>query len=473
MKQPDTREQQTEALAGWRWALVFIAIGVLVAVLSLVSRHRHQNHEANAAPTVVIEASKHWTSEPVDRHGSRMRGWNAPGQGNPSAEEIVAKKLSQFARGRHELVYALAKRFKVEVPEDVERFFAAVERGKWEEIDAAHAALLAGGDLTTPRSSELHSIWRAIQETWGVARESHDWPAQKLLDYGNAVLGSLRPGMIYVGGTDPGCFIPTFLNETGEGERHVVLTQNALADGYYLDYLNYLYGDRMTTLTHEDSQKAFEEYLADAKKRAEHDQQFPDEAKQVRPGEEIRLTNGGVSIGGQIAVMSINEKMFQMLMEKNPDASFAMEQSFPFKSVYANATPLGPIMELRVQDQQNALTPERARASVEYWRDTARELQTSSEDQNLQNPRMAYAKMASEQAALLLDRNYTQEAEETLRVAVQIAPSSPEALFRYIDVLTRQSRAAEGIPMVEAAIKAAPENPQFQSLLAQLKTGKK
>jgi predicted Zn-dependent protease len=130
-------------------------------------------------------------------------------------------------------------------------------------------------------------------------------------------------------------------------------------------------------------------------------------------------------------------------------------------------------MELRVQDQQNALTPERARASVDYWRDTARELQTSSEDQNLQNPRMAYAKMASEQAALLLDRNYTQEAEETLRVAVQIAPSSPEALFRYIDVLTRQSRAAEGIPMVEAAIKAAPENPQFQSLLAQLKTGKK
>jgi len=39
--------------------------------------------------------------------------------------------------------------------------------------------------------------------------------------------------------------------------------------------------------------------------------------------------------------------------------------------------------------------------------------------------------------------------------------------------LTRQSRAAEGIPMVEATIKAAPENPQFQSLLAQLKTGKK
>src|SRR5438094_626452 len=79
-------------------------------------------------------------------------------------------------------------------------------------------------------------------------REAHKWPAQKLLDYGQTILGSLRPGMVYVGGTDPGCFIPTFLNETSEGERHVVMTQNALADGSYLDYLNFVYKDRMNTL---------------------------------------------------------------------------------------------------------------------------------------------------------------------------------------------------------------------------------
>ena len=51
--------------------------------------------------------------------------------------------------------------------------------------------------------------------------------------------------MVYVGGTDPGAFITSFLNETSDGEHHVVLTQNALADGTYLDYLNALYGDRM------------------------------------------------------------------------------------------------------------------------------------------------------------------------------------------------------------------------------------
>src|SRR5947207_14598523 len=103
----------------------------------------------------------------------------------------------------------------------------------------------------------MESLWPAILESFGVAESAHDWPAQKLLDYGNAILGSLRPEMVYVGGTDPGRFIPTLLNETGEGERHVVLTQNALADNSYLDYVRFLYNDRLATLSKEDSDAAF------------------------------------------------------------------------------------------------------------------------------------------------------------------------------------------------------------------------
>jgi hypothetical protein len=124
-----------------------------------------------------------------------------------------------------------------------------------------------------------------------IAECAHLWPAQKLLDYGQATLGSLAPGVVYVGGTDPGRGIPTLLNETSEGDRHVVLTQNALADATYLDYVNFLYHDQLGTLTEEDSKRAFDDYLADAKKRFEHDRQFPDEAKQVLPGEDIRFTD--------------------------------------------------------------------------------------------------------------------------------------------------------------------------------------
>ena len=101
---------------------------------------------------------------------------------------------------------------------------------------------------------------------------------------------------------------------------------------------------------------------------------FPTNPKQVRPGEDIKMIENRVQVSGQVAVMAINEKLFQALMEKNPDASFAIEQSFPLESTYANATPLGPIMELRVRDEQNALTAERAAQSVDYWRATAQQL---------------------------------------------------------------------------------------------------
>jgi len=124
-------------------------------------------------------------------------------------------------------------------------------------------------------------------------------------------------------------------------------------------------------LTEEDSRQAFKDYLTDAQKRLEHDQQFPDEPKQVRPGEDIRVTDGKVQVSGQIAVMSINEKLLQALMEKNPNLSFAIQESFPLKGTYADALPLGPLMELRAQDGQNTFTPERAAQSLSYWRNMA------------------------------------------------------------------------------------------------------
>jgi hypothetical protein len=172
-------------------------------------------------------------------------------------QEIVADKVLKFGKNRREVARAIAKRLNVKVPDEVERFFDAVEGGRWDEIDAAHKALLEDDKQhNQPKSAELHEFWRPIQEVWGAAREAQNWPAQRLLDYGNAILDSLRPGMIYAGGTDPGCFIPTMMNETGDADKHIVLTQNALADGTYLKYLDVLYGDQMVTLTKEDSAHA-------------------------------------------------------------------------------------------------------------------------------------------------------------------------------------------------------------------------
>ena len=49
-----------------------------------------------------------------------------------------------------------------------------------------------------------------------------------------------------------------------DGDPFFTLTQNALADGTYLEYLRAMYGGKIYTPTGEDSQHCFQEYMADA-----------------------------------------------------------------------------------------------------------------------------------------------------------------------------------------------------------------
>jgi RNA polymerase sigma factor (sigma-70 family) len=450
-----------------------IIAGVIVLVLMQRSE-RDSTGKINPAEAATSEDAV----EPPDQRSRRAVSTGLSHREPDTAsvatpKEIVAGKLTTFGRSRRELVDALARHYGMEVPDDVKRFFEAVDRGVWEEIDAAHKVLLLSEDqLNQPRSAELHQIWRPIQEAWGAAREAHTWPAQELLDYGETVLGSLRPGMIYAGGTDPGAFIPALLNETSEGERHITLTQNALADQTYLDYLNFLYSDRLVALTKDDSQSAFQDYLADYQKRLTHDVTFPDEPKQVRsgekisgiePGEGVAIDPGKVQASGQDAVMAINERLLKMLMDKNPNTSFAMEVSSPFSSLYGDATPLGPILELRAQDEQNALTQERASQSIDFWRTTAEKLSSNTQATESLFPQYAHAKAAMEQAELFLNHGYTTEAEQAFRLAVEIGPR-PESLSRLVNLLKGQGRVDEAISAAEDALRNLPPQDRLQQV---------
>src|SRR5262249_35324382 len=140
----------------------------------------------------------------------------------PTAQEIVATKVDQFARDRLRITRAMAKRLKLELPKEVEQFFDAAAAGNWEELNGLYNSLQKLRD--TGDDQRLRSIWGSILETLLIAECAHSWPAQKLLDYGQATLGSLSPGMVYIGGTDPGRGIPTLLNETSGGERHIIIT---------------------------------------------------------------------------------------------------------------------------------------------------------------------------------------------------------------------------------------------------------
>jgi tetratricopeptide (TPR) repeat protein len=156
-----------------------------------------------------------------------------------------------------------------------------------------------------------------------------------------------------------------------------------------------------------------------------------------------------VQVSGQVAVMAINERLLQAIMDKNPALSFGLEESFPLQSTYSTAVPVGPIMELRVQDAQNALTPERAADSVDYWQTIAQQIISDPEVPEGSDPRKTYSHMADAQANLLAAHNYNSEAEQEYRVAMQLEPSNPEAVNALSDLLTRTGRADEARQLAE------------------------
>ena len=446
-----------------RWPLLIIVFCALVVLIAL--RIGPPAHQASSPIHRQDSQSRAAGAREVNT-GLRQRWAGAPlFQPMPTAEEIVAQKLAQFGRSRRRFAHALARRHDVQVSSDVDQFFDAVESGNWERIDAAFKRI-NGGDNSAGQSdtrpAEVTKLWPAIIDAYGAAEQVHLWPAQKLLDYGNAILGALRPGMVYVGGTDNGRWIPELLNDTSGGESHVVITQNGLAAGDYQDYLRLQYDDQLTILSDEESQRAFAQYTADAQRRLEHDQQFPDEPKQVRPGEDVRLVDGKIQVGGQVAVMSINELLLQTLMQKNPSLSFAIQESFPLNGTYADALPLGPLMELHAATQDNTFSAERAAQSLDYWRDSAQQVLSDPEASTSETALRSYSHDAVAAANLLAAHNYSSDAEEAYRLATQLWPGNPESAGSLANLLATTGRAAEAQQLLDNFAREYPD--QLQAL---------
>lgn len=452
------------------WLWLALAGGLIIVLVALWRPRGHGDPEAGSAPAEDSESSKARTSPGAGRTRATLRTGALLPPPVSNAPGVVAAKLGLFSERRREVARAMARHFKTEVPAEVEKFFDAAASGRWEETEALIKSLRASRSQPDGRAVEV--LWPAIHDAYGAAELAHEWPAQKLLDYGQSILGSLQPGTVYVGGTDAGHFIPALLSETDQGAQHVVLTQNSLADQTYVNYAGFLYGDRLTTLTSDDSQNAFKDYIADAQKRLQHDQQFPNEPRQIRPGEDIQVVDGRVSVTGQVAVMGINEQLLQTLMRKNPDAAFAIEESPSMPGLYSGAVPVGPIMEIRPQDGTDNFTAATAAQSVDYWRATAERLMADPEASSSATILKTYSHDATAQANLLAAHNYGAEAEQAYRLSSQLSPANPEPIEAFAGFLNRSGRASEARQLLDDFVRRNPDqNSAMEKVRASLRGG--
>jgi hypothetical protein len=369
-------------------------------------------------------------------------------------------------------------------------FFAAAERGDWpalfDAIAAMHQAMRQGDSRGAPWV--VYPVeWAVVNEIGAVLEEFAASAEDYAIAFARDIINSIPPGSIYFGGTDAGRFLVTALSSShSNGDRFFTITQSALADHRsYLRYVRGMYGTRIYIPTEADVTRAFNEYQADARRRQS--------VGKLLPGEIFEEVEGKLELRGQPSVMAINGLLSKLIFEKNPEREFYIEESFPLNWMYPHLSPHGLILKINRQPISN-LPNEILHRDREYWsryigpmlgewlalkttlpeiiafvdgvylernlggfRVDPRYLQDEFSQRNFSKLRSTigglYAWRAHNTQSPDEKERFFSEADFAFRQAFALCPSSPEAVFRYVNLLVGQKRLDDAISLVESAVR--------------------
>ena len=307
-------------------------------------------------------------------------------------------------------------------------------------------------------------------------------------------------------------YLRDFINQNPQSHTRVRLNRLLLEAAYPHELaksLGGVYPDREIYIaTPEDSGRCFNEYMADAQRRLQ--------LNQLKPGEDVRYDreNGKVSVSGQVAVMAINGLLTKVMFDHNPKNEFYVEESFPLDWMYPHLTPFGIIMKINRQPLPS-LSEDVVRRDHEFWTQYSERLignwitydtpvkeiaawvekvylhrdfsgfkgdrRFIRDDQaqksfsklrssigGVYNWRIANSKPGSPEQQRMI-----KEADFSFRQAFAFCPYSPEAVFRYANLLVTQQRFDEAFTIAATCQKLDPYNGGFIDLVNRLQDAKK
>jgi tetratricopeptide (TPR) repeat protein len=306
-------------------------------------------------------------------------------------------------------------------------------------------------------------------------------------------------------------YLQDFIKENPQSHTRVRLNRLLLEAAYPKEIaksLGGVYPDReMYIATPEDSQKCFNEYMADAQRRMQ--------LNQLRPGEDVRVVENRVTVAGQVAVMAINGLLTKVMFDHNPKNEFFVEESFPLDWMYPHLTPYGVIMKINRQPLAS-LSEDVLRRDHLFWKEYSKRLTGDFIDYDTpikqitdwvektylrhnfngftgdrkfihdDDAQKAFSKLRSSIGGIYAWRlngqipaeyrprspaEYQQilrEAEFTFRQSFAFCPFSPEAVFRYVQLLVQLNRFDDALLIAQTCVKLDPYNGQVLSLVANL-----
>jgi len=432
-------------------------------------------------------------------------GAEAADEGNPRK---LDPRLQSFfaAKERHGRV--LAEERSIEAAPEMWEYFEAGSNGNWRTVRklwrdlSRRSGQYAGGQMD---ETVRNIVWSPLLEA-ELAYECFTAMDMKFVEaFARDTMDSIPRGSIYFGGTDPGRGVITaFCKSHADADPFFVLTQNALPDGGYLEYLRATFGKKIYVPSNADSKNAFEEYKAAAAERSKRGA--------LKPGEQFSEKGGQVSISGQVSVMAISAIIARQIFDGNPQREFYVQESFALDWMYPHLTPHGPIMKVN-RKPLSEISDTVLKKDREYWRkqttrflgDWLKEetsLKTICEfvervylDGNLDgfkgdplyvtddksySPRPLFGKLRQAQATLYtwrLDHAATPGERDAMRRAAEFAfkqtlalcPDSSEYVRLFVNLLKEQKRLDDARLVLETGLKINPTSRRLGQLADELK----
>jgi Flp pilus assembly protein TadD len=302
--------------------------------------------------------------------------------------------------------------------------------------------------------------------------------------FGYDMLHDLPRDSFVFGGTDPGRFVPTYmiLGESTQPARvkrsgpHPVtgqpiepfdrrdlyiITQNALADPFYLKYFR----DHYTT-DRPPVRGWFEKWLG----RGEN---YPKDPIVLPRKEDVDLiiqnlaTLSQKETGGNLYLMDaarVNGAIAQWIFERNRDQRrFFVEESFPMEWTYPHAIPHGLCYEI-ARDPLPKLPPEVVEKDFAYWKVYLEWLLGNPHFHEDIDAQRSFSKLRGTTGNIYRHRNLLKEAEQAYRQALSLWPSNTEVLGSLTGLLLVQRRFQDAFQLIEAAYRQDPRNVGLMAL---------
>ena len=304
-------------------------------------------------------------------------------------------------------------------------------------------------------------------------------------------------------------YLRGFLSENPQSHTRIRLNRLLLEAAYPQEIatsLGGIYPDREIYIPNpEDSSRCFQEYVMDAQRRLE--------SGQLKPGEDVRVQDGKVQVGGQVAVMAINGLLTKVIFDKNPKNEFYVEESFPLDWMYPHLTPNGVIMKIN-REPLKEMPEDVIAKDHRFWREYSSRLSGDFIDYNTSvkeitdfvervylrrdftgfkgdrkfirddQAQKAFSKLRSAIGGVYSWRagmskpgsgeheRMMKEADFALRQAFAFCPFSPEAVFRYVTLLAASQRIDDAILIAATCRRLDPFSAQISELEKRLRSMK-